>query len=182
MTTPGVKWAGHVPLGIKSLVSVFANTLYDPVKHERELGARSYAVISRNYLNFSSRLGYHFSTLDVYCDEETNSNYISFRFKGGAASEEKRNRRAEFIARVLKAHDFWVDQKEDLVNSNLKKFPMTDTLERLIMLGRLMGCARQLDVAMVSPEHVTFFVDLFLKGQYNFFSLGPAEKKQKPLS
>ena len=170
MTTPGVRWAGHVPLGFKSMVSVFANTLYDPLKHERELGARSYALVSRNYVNFSSRLGYHFSTLDAYCGDEPNSNYISFRFKGGAASVEKRARRAEFIARVLVAHDFWMDQKEDLVNANFKNFPAGETLDRLIMLGRLMGCARQLDVAMESPDHVAYFVDLFLKGQYNFFA------------
>ena len=173
MTTEGVRWAGHIPLGFKSLVSVFANTLYDPLKSERELGARSYAIVSPNYVNFSSRLGYHFSTLDAYCGEETNSNYISFRFKGGAASPEKRKRRAEFIARVLEHHDFWVNQKEDLVNANFKKFTMPETLEQLMMLGRLMGCARQLDVAMETPEHVNHFVDLFSKGQYNFFSQTP---------
>jgi pyruvate,water dikinase len=183
MTTPGVRWAGHVPLGFKSLVSVFANTLYDPMKHERELGARSYGIVSNNYVNFSSRLGYHFSTLDAYCGEEPNSNYISFRFKGGAASVDKRQRRAEFIARILVANGFWMDQKEDLVNAMFKNFPMGETLERLVMLGRLMGCARQLDVAMESAAHVSYFVDLFLQGKYNFFSLsgsgdGDKEKTQ----
>jgi len=171
MTTEGVRWAGHVPMGIKSLVSVFANTLYDPVKHERNLGARSYAVVSARYLNFSSRLGYHFSTLDASCGRRTNRGYISFRFKGGAASPEKRFRRAEFIARILRAHDFWVNQQEDLVNANLKRSSEQDILDRLVMLGRLMGCARQLDVAMDSPQRVNYFVDLFLQGQYNFFGL-----------
>jgi len=171
MTTPGVRWAGHVPLGFKSLVSVFANTLYDPMKHERELGARSYAIVSGHYVNFSSRLGYHFSTLDAFCGDEPNSNYISFRFKGGAASVDKRRRRAAFIARILVANGFWMDQKEDLVNAVFKNFPLNETRERLVMLGRLMGCARQLDVAMESPDHVSYFVDLFLQGKYNFFSL-----------
>jgi len=171
MTTEGVRWAGHVPMGIKSMVSVFANTLYDPVKHERNLGARSYAVVSGHYLNFSSRLGYHFSTLDASCGRKTNRGYISFRFKGGAASPEKRFRRAEFIARILRAHDFWVNQQEDLVNANLKRSSEQDILDRLVMLGRLMGCARQLDVAMDSPQRVNHFVDLFLQGQYNFFGL-----------
>ena len=53
---------------------------------------------------FRSRLGYHFSTLDASCGRKTNRGYISFRFKGGAASPEKRFRRAEFIARILTAH------------------------------------------------------------------------------
>lgn len=171
MTTEGVRWAGHVPMGIRSMVSVFANTLYDPVKHERNLGARSYAAVSAHYLNFSSRLGYHFSTLDASCGQKTNRGHISFRFKGGAASPEKRFRRAEFIARILRVHDFWVNQQEDLVNANLKRSSERDILDRLVMLGRLMGCARQLDVAMDSPQRVNHFVDLFLEGQYNFFGL-----------
>lgn len=171
MTTKGVQWAGHVPMGIKSLVSVFANTLYDPVKHERNLGARSYAAVSERYVNFSSRLGYHFSTLDASCGRKTTRGHISFRFKGGAASPEKRARRAEFIARILTAHDFWVNRQEDLVNANLKRCSEQGVLDRLVMLGRLMGCARQLDVAMDSPQRVNHFVDLFLKGQYNFFGL-----------
>ncbi len=171
MTTEGVRWAGHVPLGLRSMVSVFANTLYDPVKHERNLGARSYALVSGRHLNFSSRLGYHFSTLDASCGRKTRRGYISFRFKGGAASPEKRKRRAAFIARILDAHDFWVNQREDLVNGHMKRSGEQDILDRLVMLGRLMGCARQLDVAMDSPQRVDYFVDLFLKGQYNFFDL-----------
>lgn len=169
MTTEGVRWAGHVPIGFRGFVSVFANTLYDPLKHERELGARSYAIVSERYVNFSSRLGYHFSTVDAYCGETSNSNYITFRFKGGAASQDRRERRAEFIARVLKARDFWVDQQGDLVNANYKKYSLEDTLAALTMLGRLMGCARQLDVVMESPAHVAYFADLFLNGRYDFF-------------
>ncbi len=171
MTTDGVRWAGHVPLGLRSMVSVFANTLYDPVKHERNLGARSYAVVSGRRLNFSSRLGYHFSTLDASCGWKTDCGYVSFRFKGGAASPEKRKRRASFIARILREHGFWVNQRDDLVNAHVKRTPEHDTLDRLVMLGRLMGCARQLDVAMDCPQRVDHFVDLFLKGQYNFFDL-----------
>ena len=46
-------------------MSVFANTMFDGAKYERKLGDRSYAILSRNYLNFSSRLGYHFSIVDA---------------------------------------------------------------------------------------------------------------------
>lgn len=179
MTTEGVRWAGHVPIGFRGFVSVFANTLYDPLKHERELGARSYAIVSERYVNFSSRLGYHFSTVDAYCGETPNSNYITFRFKGGAASQDRRERRAEFIARVLKARDFWVDQQGDLVNANYKKYSLEDTLAALAMLGRLMGCARQLDVVMESPAHVDYFAGLFLNGRYDFFG-GPGSSGSVP--
>ena len=93
MTTPGVRWSGHVPIDFKGFVSVFANTMFDGAKYERRLGDRSYAILSANYVNFSSRLGYHFSIVDAYVGPDENENYISFRFKGGAARLDKRTRR-----------------------------------------------------------------------------------------
>lgn len=167
MTTPGVRWAGHIPIDLKSFVSVFANTLYDGAKHERRLGDRSYAIVGRSYLNFSSRLGYHFSIIDAHVGPSPSDNYISFRFKGGAAGLEKRTRRALFIARVLETHGFWVDQKGDLVNARIKRLEAAAMEQRLVMLGRLMGCSRQLDVTMNSETRVEDYVARFLAGDYS---------------
>ncbi len=173
MTTPGVRWAGHIPIDLKSFVSVFANTLYDGAKHERRLGDRSYAILGKTYLNFSSRLGYHFSIIDAHVGPSPSDNYVSFRFKGGAASLEKRTRRAQFIARVLESHGFWVDQIGDLVNARIKRLDPGEMEKRLVMLGRLMGCSRQLDVTMNSETRVDDYVAHFLAGDY---SMGLAEK------
>ena len=65
------------PHRFQGIVSVFANTMFDASKHERRLGDRSYAIVSRNYVNFSSRLGYHFSIVDAYISAVENDNYIS---------------------------------------------------------------------------------------------------------
>ena len=167
MTTEGVRWAGHIPIDFKSFMSVFANTLYDGAKHERRLGERSYAIVSRNYVNFSSRLGYHFSIVDAYVGPVANENYISFRFKGGAASVEKRTRRVRFIEEVLARQGFWVDQKADLVNARIKRLTRLQTEKKLVMLGRLMGCSRQLDVTMKSDAVIDRYVELFLQGDYS---------------
>ena len=167
MTTPGVRWAGPIPIDFKGFVSVFANTLFDGSKHERRLGDRSYAIISRHYLNFSSRLGYHFSIVDAFLGRAQNDNYISFRFKGGAAELAKRVRRVQFIQEVLERHGFWVDQKADLVNARLKRLGRAELEEKLVMLGRLMGCSRQLDVTMHSEEMVRHYVELFMNGDYS---------------
>ncbi|MEW5722098.1 MAG: PEP/pyruvate-binding domain-containing protein, partial [Thermodesulfobacteriota bacterium] len=167
MTTPGVRWSGHIPIDFKGFVSVFANTLYDASKYERRLGDRSYAIVSQNYLNFSSRLGYHFSIVDAYSGEVDNDNYISFRFKGGAASLEKRARRVRFIEAVLERHGFWVDRKADLVNARIKRLPREEMEEKLVMLGRLMGCSRQLDVTMLSEAKVLEFVQRFTDGDFS---------------
>jgi len=167
MSHKGVRWAGHIPIDFKSFLSVFANTVFDPAKGERALGDKSYAIVSENYLNFNSRLGYHFSTIDAYSSNVKNENYISYRFKGGAASIDKRKRRARFIAEVLKKLDFWIDQKGDLVNATLREYDRKTIEEKLDLLGRLMGCARQLDVTMDSDERIDFYVKEFMKGNYS---------------
>lgn len=166
MTTPGVRWAGHVPIDFKGFVSVFANTMFDGAKYERSLGDRSYAILSRHYVNFSSRLGYHFSIVDAFLGERQGDNYISFRFKGGAARLEMRARRAQFLKEILLRHDFWVDQKSDLLNARIRRLSMSESEEKLRMLGRLMGCARQLDVTMYNLEMVDHYVECFMNGDY----------------
>ncbi len=166
MTTPGVRWAGHVPIDFRGFMSVFANTMFDGAKYERKLGDHSYAILSRHYVNFSSRLGYHFSIVDAYLGRDPNDNYLSFRFKGGAARLEMRTRRARFLGEVLRRFDFWVDQKSDLINARIKRLPREQMEEKLRMLGRLMGCSRQLDVTMHNEEMVERYIELFLQGDY----------------
>ena len=35
------------------------------------------------------------------------------------------------------------------------------------MLGRLMGCSRQLDVTMYNQDMVDRYIDLFMRGEYS---------------
>jgi pyruvate,water dikinase len=169
MTTPGVTWSGARPIDLKGFVSVWANTMYDAAKSERGLGANSYAIVAANYLNFGSRLGYHFTTLDAVCSDRFEDNYILFRFKGGAADIERRVRRTRFVAEVLAQHRFDVDQKADLLNAWAKKLSRPAAEEHLSMVGRLIGCARQLDVVMDGEATLDRCVDAFLRGDYGFF-------------
>ncbi|MBI5117781.1 hypothetical protein HZA56_15005 [Candidatus Poribacteria bacterium] len=166
MCTEGIRWAGFVPIDMKGFFSVMANTLYDRYQGDRALGEASYAIISENYVNFSSRLAYHFATVDSYCGEDRHSNYITFRFMGGGASMDKKTRRAQFISKVLKAHEFLVEQKEDLVNATLRKRTSKVICEKLVVLGQLMGATRQIDVTMVSDALVDRYVQEFLRGNF----------------
>ena len=77
-----------------------------PTNMAERFGDRSYAIISDKYLNFSSRIGYHYSVLDSYCGDTVNKNYITFSFKGGAADHVRRNRRARAIATIFQALGF----------------------------------------------------------------------------
>ncbi|MBN1345726.1 MAG: hypothetical protein JXQ73_23740 [Phycisphaerae bacterium] len=167
MTTRGVRWTGQRSIGLRGFMSVMATTMADPNRANGELGDRSYAVISRHYMNFSSRLGYHFSTVDAYVGDAAATNHVSFSFKGGAADSVRRGRRVTFIARVLEEHGFWVEQKDDFVKARVKRIERDAALQQLVTCGRLMGAARLLDVTMTSDAHIDRYVERFLSGDYS---------------
>ncbi len=169
ITTPGVRWAGARPIDLRGLYSVWATTMVDTARADRGLGDNSYAIVAEHYVNFGSRLGYHFTTLEAVCGPHPDENSIIFRFKGGAADIHRRERRTRFIAGVLRHYGFEVDRRQDLLNGWVKKLPQEQIEELLAMLGRLMGCSRQLDVSMDTDTRVAACVEAFLKGDYTFF-------------
>jgi pyruvate, water dikinase len=168
MTHEGVEWLGQNKIDWGGFASiVMESVLRDPQK-EGEMGGISYAVISAKYLNFSSRLGYHFATLDTYCGRNINNNYITFYFKGGAADIERRTRRAVLVASILKRLGFSVEQKGDMIRGQLKKHDQDLIREKLDLLGRLMGSVRLLDMVLSDDRNINWFVEEFFKGNYTF--------------
>jgi pyruvate,water dikinase len=153
---------------LKGFASVMLNTLSDAGRYGTPLGERSYALVSSEHVNFSSRLAYHFSTVDAYCSEVKNNNYVTFQFMGGGSSTERRSRRVRFIAGVLKNLDFEVEIKGDWLRARLMKYEGHDTEEKLDYLGRLMTCSRQLDAVMYSENIIDWYVRAFMKGNYAF--------------
>jgi pyruvate,water dikinase len=141
--------------------------LANPHAGER-FGDRSYAIISDKYLNFSSRVGYHYSVLDAYCGQTINKNYITFSFKGGAADDLRRARRARSIAVVLMASDFSVEVQGDRVDARFQKYPPAAIEEKLEMIGRLLIFTRQMDMLMNSEASVELVAKNFLEGNYHY--------------
>jgi pyruvate,water dikinase len=135
---------------------------------QRRLGDKSYAIVARSYCNFSSRIGYHFAAVDAYCTDAQTRNYVSFRFKGGAADEARRARRCALIGEILKRLDFQVDRRGDLVNARLRKYPREAIVERLDQVGRLIVATRQLDMRMGQGTSIEWFVNAFFEGNYLF--------------
>jgi pyruvate,water dikinase len=172
MTAPGVRWAGARPIDVRGFLSVWANTMVDSARAERGLGDNSYAMLGSHYVNFGSRLGYHFTTLEAVVGESVHENYVIFRFKGGAADLERRERRVRFIAEVLRSLGFEVDRRQDLLNAWVKKLPAEETERLLESLGELIGCARQLDVTMDTEATVTACIDAFMSRDFAFFDFG----------
>jgi len=155
------------PVDLRGFLSVISRQLASPPGSGIErFGDKSFAIISRSYLNFSSRVGYHYSILDSYCGETPTKNYINFEFKGGAADSQRKNRRARMIDKVLSALGFQVKTVEDRVTARFAKRGRLDTEYRLDQVGRLLIFTRQMDMLMSEEKLVKSMAECFLAGNY----------------
>ncbi len=168
MTHEKVEWLGQNKIDWGGFASILMESILRDPQQQGEMGGASYAVISAKYLNFSSRLGYHFATVDTYCGQNINNNYITFYFKGGAADIDRRSRRARLITAILKRLGFKVEQKGDLVRGQIKKHDQELIRDKLDYLGRMMGSVRLLDMVMSDEQRIDWFVEEFFKGNYTF--------------
>lgn len=155
------------PINFSGLLSVIREQSLTPGHIGDRFGDRSYAIIADKYLNFSSRVGYHYSVIDAYCGDTIDKNYITFTFKGGAADFVRRNRRVRAISRILEELGFKVSVKADKVDARLQKYPKASLEIQLVSLGRLLIFTRQLDMLMTDEESVEWVAGNFLEGNYH---------------
>ncbi|MEW5909400.1 MAG: PEP/pyruvate-binding domain-containing protein [Thermodesulfobacteriota bacterium] len=155
------------PVSLGGFLSVVTRQILTPQNLESErFGDKSYAIISDKYLNFSSRVGYHYSIIDAYCGETETNNYINFEFKGGAADDTRRNRRTRMISSILLHFGFSTEVVADRVTARIHKRSALDILEFLDQLGRLILFTRQMDMLMHTDESVSSMTDCFLHQDY----------------
>jgi pyruvate,water dikinase len=166
MLHPGLDLREPRPIHLSGFVAVMREQILSPPAHVERFGDRSYAIIADKYLNFSSRVGYHYSILDCYCGATVNKNYITFSFKGGAADDTRRNRRVRAIARILKSLDFAVEVRADRVDARLLKYEQPAIEARLDQVGRLLLYTRQMDMLMNCENSVDHAAQSFMAGNY----------------
>jgi pyruvate,water dikinase len=128
---------------------------------------RNLAIVSRQYMNLNLHLGYHINQIDAYIAKTRNDNYIYFRFVGGMTDITRRSRRARMISLILQKQDFMVEVRGDFVVARLKKFERSTMIEKMKMVGRLIGFTRQMDVLMRDDSLVEKGVDDFIKSIYS---------------
>jgi len=170
MGDPRLRWWEPKGISLAGFLSVATESLFTPAHDaaERRLGDKSYAIVAESYCNFSSRIGYHFTAVDAFCSDMLNRNYVSFRFKGGAADDLRRAKRCELIGEILRRLDFQIERGGDLINARLRKFPKETILDRLGQLGRLVVATRQLDMRMGPSAAVGWYADAFFEGNFLF--------------
>lgn len=168
MLNPALRSKEPRPVNFRGFLSVMEQSMIGGnLRAGERFGDRSYAIISDKYLNFSSRVGYHYAIADAWCGETINKNYIRFEFAGGAAGDVQRTRRARCIALILSELGFTVEQSHDRIRARFQKYPAFETASRLDQLGRLLIMTRQMDMLMVDEESVQIFANKFLNGEYH---------------
>jgi pyruvate,water dikinase len=136
----------------------------------RRASDTNYIMVAGDYLNFNARFAYHYSMVDAIVGPGTENNHLFFSFRSGGASDENRARRALFLERVLRQLHFDVDCRGDIVTAWLRRYPREACEDLLATLGRLMVCARQLDIVLKSEHSVRGYATFFLEEEYGRFS------------
>jgi len=93
-------------------------------------------------------------------------NHVNFQFKGGAADDVRKNRRARVIQKILEELGFLVEVIADRVTARLVKQEQRAIEEKLDHLGRLLIFTRQMDMLMSTEDSVNHLAECFLKGDY----------------
>jgi len=158
-----MRWPGPPPIDAKGFMGMLAHAASVTEDQLQETGKKSFAVISKNYVNFSIRLGYHFSLIEAYAGENINNNYVKFFFKGGGAAIDRRLRRVRLIKEILKEMGFKVSVKEDVMNAILLKYKQAVIEEVLFVMGKLTAYTKQLDMAMFNDAVTDMYIDQFIK-------------------
>ncbi len=159
-----MRWPEPQPFDTKGFFGMMAHTATIPEQELRKTGEESFSFISREYINFSLRLGYHFSAVVAYAGENMNDNYIRFFFKGGGAVTDRRLRRVRLITEILKKLDFKVKFVEDVIDASITKYKSSAIEEKLEILGKLTVYTKQLDMVMYNDAVTDWYIEEFVKG------------------
>lgn len=167
---PDLSWPDRWGRAHSGLPKDFQEQVFGGTNGPRRKNDPNYLIFARDYMNFNARYAYHYAMVDSLLGEGDRNNYVQLRFHNGGGSDEKRQRRARFLERVLRESRFGVTRERDLITAWFRNYPYRDTEEALELLGRLLVCSRQLDILMNVDSDVKMFSDHFLAGKYGTFS------------
>lgn len=159
----GVKkegWPSTPPANIKGFISVMASTMGQ--SERPSFSESSFAVLSKEYMVVSLKMGFHFSTIEAMCTDEPTKNYIRMQYKDGGASLERRIRRINLISEILKRIGFENMSHGDFLHSQIAYCSKEVIKDRLYILGRLTIMTKQLDMALSNDSIAQWYLNDFL--------------------
>lgn len=119
---------------------------------------KSYALLGREYMLLSLKMGYHFSTVEAMSTPELSKNYIRMQYMQGGAAPTKRARRIKLIETLLSRAGFQSATRGDFLETRISYQSREDILERLFLLGRLAIMTKQLDMALGNDRIVDWYI------------------------
>lgn len=161
MNSPDVWNTDPINTDVKDLISSLTRTQTTALTGNI-LAGMNVAVLGENYLNLTLRVGYHFTVVDVSLWPNPEKNNIFFRFIGGATDITRRSRRAALLGSILEEFGFKVEKKGDLVIGRAINGTQERTRDHLLIIGRLIGFLRQLDILMRNEGDVDHYFKRFM--------------------
>lgn len=123
----------------------------------------SFAVLSREYMILSLRMGYHFATVESFCTNDPSKNYIRYQHKQGGASLARRIRRVKVLNEILRRIGFRRSSQGDFLQAEIVHLPVERIDEILTKLGRLTMLTKQLDMALSTDDIAIWYIEEFSK-------------------
>ncbi|MGO9611864.1 MAG: PEP/pyruvate-binding domain-containing protein [Dissulfurispiraceae bacterium] len=156
-----MRWPEGQPLDAKGFLGMMAHSASIPEEELLKTAEKSFCFVSKNYMNFAIRLGYHLSTVEAFAGENINDNYVKFFFKGGGAVMERRLRRVRLITEILKCLDFNVTVIDDVVEASLMKYKKETIERKLEAMGKFTVYTKQLDMVMYNDAITDHYIEEF---------------------
>ncbi len=132
-------------------------------RHRSDYSQSSFAILSRQYMILSLRMGYHFTTVEAMCTDETDKNYIQMQYKEGGASLDRRIRRIKLLTDILSRLGFVQQHKGDYLNTIFTYQEKSVICEKLRLLGRLLMMTKQLDMALSNDAVAQWYTEDIVK-------------------
>ncbi len=146
-----IPWEGPPPVNLRGFGSILFRSAMNPSLDPAvpsTMNAQNYFLVSRDFCNLSVRLGYHFAMVEAYVSDLLTESYVSFTFKGGAASDYRRYLRVSLIAEILEQFDFRIDRQSDALTARIERQTKDFILDRLRIIGHITIHTRQIDMVM----------------------------------
>jgi pyruvate,water dikinase len=149
------------PADLKGFMSVMTTGFATDTRGE--FSENSFAVLGREYMILSLRMGYHFTTVEAMCTDLPSNNYIRMQYKGGGASQSRRARRIALMMELLSKMGFKNSGKGDFLDAKIAYESSQTTTVKLRLLGRICMMTKQLDMALSNDAISQWYTQDFLK-------------------
>jgi pyruvate,water dikinase len=158
-------WEGPPSLDGRGFMSVLFQSATNPNLEPgaaSQYATKNYFVIARHFCSMQCRFGYHFTSVETMAGPRPRENYIRFQFKGGAADETRRARRARLVAELLDAFHFQTQVRGDNLAARMDDCDAAFIEKHLELLGHLIMHTRQLDMIMAQEDLVAAYRERLL--------------------